>query len=131
MKPEAQRIAIAEARGWKWYYEWNTSPQRYLLSNKPGRDCSERYQALPSRPNDISSMVIDGELPDYLNNRTEMQEALQMLTDAEWREMDEWLEKNGASAAIRAKTEQLAEGFLHIKNIWVNEPAKPETKTGE
>jgi hypothetical protein len=112
MTDEAQRIAIAKARGWK-------SPEH--------PDCEKEKK----------NMVIGGkwwlspegelehprEIPDYLNDLNAMHEAEKTLdTGALWSAYRFYLDRVcGEDEAISATARQRAEAYLRAINKWVGE----------
>jgi hypothetical protein len=112
MNPEQQRIAIAEACGWRhtpseanpnfWYNE------KYK-TNSPWITYSARNE--------------DG-LPDYLNDLNVMHEAEKVLDDSQLIAMDEYLSrifkpKPGFKLLWQATAVQRAEAFLRALGKWV------------
>jgi len=107
MKPEAQRIAIAEVCGWKW--------ERLCTGELHGKPVGEQG---PFR-----------EVPDYLNDLNAMHEAEKVLTDEQDLEYSEALEQvvgarfgcNNAEDMRRlrsATAAQRAEAFLRAIGKW-------------
>lgn len=101
MKPEEQRIAIAEACGW----EPSPSGLWYGLSGG---------QTAGFKDGKVS------ELPDYLNDLNAMHEAEKSLTPAQFRDYRKqlnWLKDYG----VTAEASERAEAFLRAVGKWVNE----------
>jgi len=112
MNPEAQRIAIAEACGWKFipeYYHGEDQPPELTTVTPDGRHLCGYY-------------------PDYLNDLNAMHEAEKMLTDEQDLEYSESLEQvvgarfnsnNGEDMRrLRSATAaQRAEAFLRTLNL--------------
>lgn len=106
MSTEAQRIAIAEACGWKLVTN-DPDYQPYWLSpngNKVGTDCGVR-------------------IPDYFNDLNAMHEAEEKISGNQFRYMDtlrkvcwgnDWLTCHATAA-------QRAEAFLKTINKWTND----------
>jgi hypothetical protein len=131
MKPVVQRIAIAEACGWKRnkgviVHGWSNGKEWRL-------EC---------------------DLPDYCNSLDDMHEAIATIPNGEqetqfmyhlyriWtkfpKDVVDCTFKVGHvpigdmfRLTMRCTARQLAEAFLRTLSLWVDEPAKPETKTGE
>ncbi len=112
MKPEAQRIAIAEACGWKKY-------------DNPHENDWHRYSA----PIGTSPFLGRHALPDYFNDLNAMHEAEKVLTDEQDLEYSEALEQvvsarfgcNNAEDMRRlrsATAAQRAEAFLRTIGKW-------------
>ena len=130
MNPEKQRIAIAEACGWKvWqskhgHWVW-ASPDRERFENEPvvARFSSETGEELPDqRP---LGPECSAPVPDYLNDLNAMHESEKVLTDERQRErfhvllrgtfeqtQISWFEYCHATAAQRA------ESFLRTIGKW-------------
>ena len=98
MKPEEQRIAIAEACGW--------------ISFKNGTD------GFAPRDRKINILCdIYDPLPDYLNDLNAMHEAEKVLNSEHWDNYCAILDKlDGPS--ISATAAQRAEAFLRTLNLW-------------
>ena len=138
MKPESQRIAIAEACGWKRraefdYEEWPTSSLvcRLKMYGKAGE------------------LKTADKLPDYLNDLNAMREAQCTLTLAGWRLFiehlwdcthedesepgDDW--DLSAIPLIHATAAQRAEAFLKANGLWKEDenplPDHPLAKCAE
>lgn len=105
MSPEAQRIAIAEACGWK---------------------CQERVP-FDLRPNAVLCWYPQGknewetqELPDYLNDLNAMHEAEKILNEDQ---MIKYLHSHlrqvcGGHSRVRATASQRSEAFLKTIGKW-------------
>jgi hypothetical protein len=102
MRPEQQRIKIAEACGWKRHpLQMNKNFWIHFPSEKQARD--------------------DNDLPDFLNNLNAMHEAEKLLRakDELWGEYCGHLVKNGSwFNAVDATAAQRAEAFLKTLNLW-------------
>lgn len=113
MKPEAQRIAIAEACGWK-------KDERGWIT--PSGRRAEHNEML-----DVSYRVVQHDCPDYLNDLNAMHEAEMVLTALEWPAYRIALTKICTSyalvewqgTAISATAAQRAEAFLRVKGLWM------------
>jgi hypothetical protein len=107
MKPEQQRIAIAEACGWKWERLWTGE-----LHGKP-----------------VGEQGPFREVPDYLNDLNAMHEAEQTLNQnlaAEYARMltsTAWQSEQPTFAPMTATAAERAEAFLRTINKW--EETKP------
>lgn len=109
MNEEQQRIAIAEACGWKWERLWTGE-----LHGKP-----------------IGEQGPFRELPDYLNDLNAMHEAEQMLWRMDWRLRDDFIDhlariinpihgyrmQDGIDL-LDATAAQRAEAFLKTTGKW-------------
>ena len=96
MKPEQQRIAIAEACGWK------PAPRgRWKLNERV-----ERFR--PDYLNDLNAMH-DAEKILSPTSEIEWHNQLQNVCGCSWRVM------------IRATAAQRAEAFLRTLNLWTND----------
>lgn len=98
MKPEKQRIKIAEACGWKkWDGENTAYPLGYLY---------------------------ESETPDYLNDLNAMHEAEKVLTEGQRRTFffhlfgTQRLDDSDLWKAVHATAAQRAEAFLRTLNLW-------------
>jgi len=94
MKPELQRIRIAEACGFDKSH-WLELGGGIVLGTSA---C----------------------LPDYLNDLNAMHEAEKVLTDKQWEEYGDYLEKmiNPVKGCLHATAAQRAEAFLRTLNLW-------------
>jgi len=105
MTNEQQRIAIAEACGWK------------LVTDNP------EYEPYWDDPKGNMVAVSNGvhRFPDYLNNLNAMHEAEKMLTNEQWWLFVEFLTEirgGGVALCISATAAQRAEAFLKALNLW-------------
>jgi hypothetical protein len=98
MTPESQRIAIAEACGWKWEKLWTGE-----FHGKP-----------------IGEQGPFRELPDYLNDLNAMHEAEKTLTKDQSRTYACRKLSGGIFDAVHATAAQRAEAFLHTIGKWVS-----------
>lgn len=110
MKPEAQRIAIAEVCGWIYI-----TPS-LLCGYAPWR---KQYE-----PKDIptdGSLPIDN-LPDYLYDLNAMHEAEKFLPCGRWTRYCQYLAELGRGSvrfvSVHATADQRAEAFLKTLNLW-------------
>ena len=118
MNPEQQRIAIAEACGWK------------LKSNGLSPMWSWQNESLIHRIKWVAHKVMasQGVLPDYLNDLNAMHDAENVLTDDQWpiyrdeirlvvlgpiRTVSGWCKSD-----IHATASQRAEAFLRTIGKW-------------
>lgn len=112
MTPEAQRIAIAEACGWKKSDLWAWD----------GQDCYEHAKHDPRTAL---------QLPDYLNDLNAMHEAHETLTHDQHRIYRRHLQEivynqghfdgNKHRSVSDAAAAQRAEAFLRTLNLWRDE----------
>lgn len=92
MSPEAQRIAIAEACGWKWYRLCMDTGPRPPLRCLVHPDLSPMFvaQLKPAQQGDrncgIRSLISYGQIPDYLADLNAINEAEQSLLNEQRRE---------------------------------------------
>lgn len=112
MKPKAQQIAIAEARGWTYV--------RSVADRNPDNDRMS-YLAGSLRSNKWD----EWEVPDYPNDLNAMHDAEKMLTDDQLIDYAEWLgvcfDENPSKACVvllRANATQRAEAFLRTIGKW-------------
>jgi len=117
MKPEAQRIAIAEACGWS------------LLTwmDKKGRECSGWRDPLGNH------CVNPNKIPDYLSDLNAMHEAEKFLCDMQYTEYANKLSEMAYHLAhghphvvitrntVSPSAAQRAEAFLRTINKWIDE----------
>lgn len=110
MIPEAQRIAIAKACGWKIWASYDDGSIFYdSPENYSGGNILARYPDLDG----------SNKLPDYLNDLNAMHEAEKKLTTDElWDYCDLLDGLNGGHIATAA---QRAEAFLRTLNLWTDE----------
>ncbi len=114
MTPESQRIAIAEACGWKRITEESlVLGIRRAVWMKPGHEQDHGFTP-----------------PDYLEDLNAMHEAEKVLNYKQVREFDKQLHKvmhlfdwqnggsNCANYAWHATASQRAEAFLRTRNLW-------------
>ena len=110
MSPEAQRIAIAEACGWKQVTRENKPEEIWEHQKHPLKICRERSK-----------------LPDYLNDLNVMHEAEKVLSDNNQMKfrgelIDMMIPKYGFESAcllaIHATAAQRAEAFLRTIGKW-------------
>ena len=105
MKPEAQRIAIAEACGWV----------RRQWQDRKGRPCSGWRTP--------EGKELDGSPPDYLNSLDAMHDAEGKMMLGQWKTYEAHLKdttkKAGCTSVIRAKASHRAEAFLRTLNLWI------------
>ena len=106
MKPEQQRIAIAEACGYK-----------------PGCKCRLK-QPRWRTPDDSGCCSID-ELPNYLNDLNAMHEAEKILDQQQviqyWRTLAYNCDKDGMTDMLFKTAAQRAEAFLKTIGKWIED----------
>ena len=103
MTPEKQRIAIAEACGWKWEARIKGSIKVW---NKPPL-----------------MVFYDSELPNYLNDLNAMHEAEKVLTSSQEKEYVndlDWMSERWGGTVF-ASAAQRAEAFLRTIGKWEGE----------
>jgi hypothetical protein len=109
MTPEAQRIAIAEACGWRLWSSFN---------------------GLWAPPNCVVEYDTDAyPLPDYLNDLNAMHEAEESLTVSQYQIFSDYLYDIACGEQVRsgkwkwlsATAAQRAEAFLRTLNLWTDE----------
>jgi hypothetical protein len=110
MKPEAQNVAIAEARGWQF-------------ANPHSPEMKETAIMCWVRPG--NSFWQTEKLPDHLNDLNAMHEAEKTLTDDQLIDYAEWLgvcfDEHPSKACVvllRATAAQRAEAFLRTIGKW-------------
>lgn len=121
MTPEAQRIAIAEACGWKKSLVTWTSPE------------GSRWTRIVERNGSLEMIHEDTILPDYLNDLNAMHEAEKIL---DWAQKHKFVyelhylngpsdiynitpeDTSGAFGPINAPAIQRAGAFLRALNLW-------------
>ena len=139
MKPEAQRIAIAETLGanWVWAASGRFGSLGQLRScilsfSKAGEKATNEDVAFALNSNAMREEALK-EIPDYINDLNAMHEAEKLLIriyeppsahkdyDTKlWAKMrDDGLELNGYTWHATAK--QRAEAFLKTLNLWEEE----------
>lgn len=117
MKPELQRIAIAEACGWKWDEKTIFDPAGKLTQTRRAYDPNweDWYDRL--------LQVI----PDYLNDLNAMHDAEETLTDLQHRQFRRFLVAvchGPDSLVVRSRklvsstAAQRAEALLKTLNLW-------------
>jgi hypothetical protein len=113
MKPEAQRIAIAEACGWSAHDVRNNEKYWFVHASRP-RTCIAKF-----------------ELPDYLNDLNAMHEAEKALSDEQGSLYRHILSLNSDGpratyltverAMCHATAQERAKAFLRTLNLWKDE----------
>jgi hypothetical protein len=107
MKPEQQRIAIAEACGWKNYdhpdvmqlkHEW-TMPEKWCMDPK-------------------GVLRFNHNRPDYLNDLNSMHDAEKILDFNQLRDMEDSVSFRFAVLPFHATASQRAEAFLRTIGKW-------------
>jgi len=134
MTPEEQRIAIAEACGWKW---WKHTKSETFIFAHPDRDKAsldsdcmqwERCEKTPTPPHFVSMSGT----PDYLNDLNAMHEADGFLRKNQFHAVDypHWLFKVVSGLEWKgdmgyfmpnftmASAPERAEAFLRTLNLW-------------
>lgn len=118
MKAEAQRIAIAQACGWRYHndgdYVWLILPNGSKRLGHGDRAHKEYWEC------DIES------LPDYLNDLNAMHAAEGVLSEDQWRSWEHVaatlsFPRGSTPLAIwiaRMTAAQRAEAFLRTLNLW-------------
>jgi hypothetical protein len=117
MTPEQQRIAIAEACGWKMH----DHPD--CLAKKEGW-VSRDWETWVMNPSGI--LVFKHDIPDYLNDLNAMHEAEKVLTEKgvnAWWAYVAHINRNNptpfrAESAVHATAAQRAEAFLRTLNLF-------------
>jgi hypothetical protein len=119
MKPEQQRIAIAEIYGWR-----GISP-KFLVGYAPWRKetYSDRVNACPV--GDLYCIPLDP-LPEYLSDLNAMHEAEKVLDAGQWddyqQQLREQVRGKGAHprdiSSSHATASQRAEAFLRTLGLW-------------
>lgn len=118
MSPEAQRLAIAEACGWRLEYDTTQLKAIWIVSPKSGYHYA----------------VDDEFIPDYLKDLNAMHEAEKTLTVNQWTDYLDALDKicvpvhicptTHAMSVYCATAQQRAEAFLRTLNLWTEEKGK-------
>lgn len=140
MTPERQRIAIAEACGWKWIRvigpecgdgRWQAT-QDYPVGRGALSPNSPRlrvdYEVVASLPADAKDPDVRN-LPDYLRDLNAMHEAEEVLTQEQknnyvrilWRIARQGVTTDGPDGwflQVAATAAQRAEAFLRTLNLW-------------
>jgi hypothetical protein len=117
MKPEAQRIAIAEACGWT---EVEACSCKEVPHGKAPRQ--EAFQHLPDYLNDLNAMheaekVLKGPTNDEHSQRAAYAEHLTFILTALEEPTDIWYWEH-----IHATPAQRAEAFLRTLGLWQEQP---------
>ena len=99
MTPEAQRIAIAKACGWK------------MITTK---DCGPYPHGVDPNGDRMHTAI----LPDYLADLNAMHEAEKVLTREQLTHYACVKLKGNISAVVHATAAQRAEAFLRTLNLW-------------
>jgi len=125
MTPEKQRIAIAEACGWKWA-KWGEPPgeaNRFLLPP------SFEYKGsmLPCEKPSHGTPVSLTDIPDYLNDLNAMHEAEKVLTVRQskdyWDELASMVPRNqGMFGVLHTSASFRAAAFLRTIGKWDETP---------
>lgn len=122
MTPEAQRVAIAQTRGWKFskneYGAWFVTRPDGAMKSIPGTP----EQAIS--PDFGPDILKPFGLPDYLNDLNAMAEARKTLTPEEQEDFLKWLGYCGENdtsevfGCVDASAAQQAAAYLKAKNLW-------------
>ena len=116
MTPEQQRIAIAEACGWKpdddgdgtgWKGSWI---HQRLIGKKP-----------TFRDGKVVSYLIEQTVPDYLNDLNDMHQMEKAMNNNDWWKFVEHLTNicgGGIALGISATASQRAEAFIRTIGKW-------------
>ncbi len=118
MKPEAQRIAVAEACGWKFAKIRKGSCGGDVCESvwfKPGFEPSEQTADWITHNGRIDP-------PDYLNDLNAMHEAEKVLRPVQWVSYWSFLEpivcRPYNTSILHATATQRAEAFLRTLGLW-------------
>ena len=106
MNPDQQRIAIAEACGW-----------RIKRRDITGFNVWEPDAKLPAQ----LCNNLENKIPDYLKDLNAMHDAENVLTNEQWWLFVEFLTEirgGGVALCISATAAQRAEAFLKTLNLW-------------
>jgi hypothetical protein len=134
MTPEEQRIAIAEACGWKWYRRpatgvWAAKPMRTLYHPQIAPEYVATLQPADMTERECNPVFIwrEGLIPDYLNDLNAMHEAEKTLDGmAAWRftqvlwtviQPDKFANYE-LERVVMANASQRAEAFLRTIGKW-------------
>lgn len=121
MKPEKQRIALAEACGWKWWTHGTAGGFAWLLKGPQPADWF-----VTSRPKKLNGLALHA-IPDYLNDLDAIAQVEDTLTTIQWIEYAKRLRKHHTDYPVRAygeigaKASQRAEFLLRTLNLWEEE----------
>jgi hypothetical protein len=123
MKPDEQRIAIAEACGW-------TDCHKSLASNQ---EQEPHERCLIGNP---PKGIVHRRLPDYLNDLNAMHEAEKVLSEKQWVQYEEEIRtvvlggirlvSQWTKADIHATAAQKAKAFLQTLGLWQPTPTQPQ-----
>lgn len=129
MDKDAQRIAIAEACGWSWFY---AKHNHWIVDGPNGEHFEPGYgewEPFDSHTGDRNARFPKWHgcdfIPDYLNDLNACAEMENSLDASQWdiyrRNLaKEWAtnEDDGMWAAINSTAPQRAEAFLRTLNLW-------------
>lgn len=140
MTPEQQRIAIAEACGWKWYRQpasgpWARKPMRSLYHPDLIKHWDATFAEADMTESQCNPAFIwrEGNIPDYPSDLNAMHEAEKTLSEGQRDDYVFWITELAcfrhpvphachSSAerlrAIRATAAQRAEAFLRTLGKW-------------
>lgn len=125
MKPEEQRIAIAEALNWRWwsYYDGSGTEFHFLHSPHYTEEMGKRQQGkIIDRPDDY--LRFSGDTPDYLKDLNACHEMEKALSSRQWAAYEYTLEDlsgatvEGVRNLLHATAAQRAEAFLRAIGKW-------------
>lgn len=123
MKPELQRIAIAEVCGWA---------EAFPPKGKPHELTKRGGILLPYHWVQEGTGLRRQELPDYLNDLNAMHEAEKVLTEEQlWDYLSHLFHITAVNGKVepmqqvRAKAAQRAEAFLRTLNLWADDRPTP------
>lgn len=130
MKPEAQRIAIAELCGFVWYRiphseKQSRGPLRSLfLPTVHEFDQSPIWLVRADGTERIANweyMHDEGQVPDYLNDLNATDKMEEHLNGEEWDNYFDAIRTWGRASGVRATAAQRCEQFLRAKGKWVED----------
>jgi len=130
MTPEAQRIAIAQACGWKIenYGPVNYETLYWRLRRPDGTICEN---TIGCTGEDWSRKIFTHMVPNYLNDLNAMHEAEKVLVESQLlryvrlllpKDAGDPLSNGDVYALCFATAAQRAEAFLRTLNLWQNLP---------
>lgn len=107
MSPEKQKIAIAEALGWK------------RIANHHFDRGIEKFVGYYQHPSQKYICVTPNNLPDYPSDLNAMHKAEEYLGDIDnWLKYEGFLDEGGTKFLFHATAAQRAEAFLRVLNLW-------------
>ncbi len=116
MKPEIQRVLIAEACGWKVADHCIT---KRMMRGEGARALRGAPPDFGYAPDGWTIATSNYSLPDFVNDLNAMHEAEKVLTERQWMSYYENLyQRYGSQQAVHATAAHKSEAFLKATGKW-------------